>query len=237
MTTLTLAQRSDLSDLRSTFTQNRRVQIPHLLLDESALKIYRTLEKQSSWNLAWNYNGQHKDMDYGGVQAWTDSEKQQLDALIHEQAAHQFQYRYAAIPIYDIYQQNLMPNHFFNQIYEFVNSNAVLELARKVTGFNDIKFADIQATRYSKGHFLTMHDDAVEGKNRLAAYVINLTPNWKVDWGGALIFPNSDSGAAAWFPEFNVLNLFAVPQKHAVSVVSPFAPTDRYSLTGWFRRK
>ena len=235
MSSIQLATRNDLSVLAKTFQRHRRIQIPDLLTEPSANEILHSLEQQKEWNLAWNLNGQHRDLDYAGVDAWADNEKRKLDSLIFEQAAHEFQYRYAAVPIYDIYHQNLLPGHFFNEIYEFINSSKVIELVRKVTGYSDIKFADIQATRYSKGHFLTVHDDAVEGKNRLAAYVINLTPDWKEDWGGALIFPDSKSSAEAWFPQFNLMNLFAVPQKHAVTVVSPFTPRYRYSLTGWFR--
>ena len=34
-------------------------------------------------------------------------------------------------------------------------------------------------------------------------------------------------------PRFNALNVFAVPQPHSVSIVSPFAVGARYSVTGW----
>ena len=33
------------------------------------------------------------------------------------------------------------------------------------------------------------------------------------------------------------LNVFAVPQMHAVSTVAPFAGGPRYSVTGWWRAK
>lgn len=230
-----IANRSDLQQLGQIYKKNQRVQIKEFLELKSAQRIYNSLHSQTQWNLAWNLDGQHHDMDYSGVQEWSEPQKKKLDELIHQQAEHDFQYRYASVPIYDIYKQNLLPGHFFNTIYEFVNSDALLTIARKITGFDKIALADIQATRYSKGHFLTEHDDEVDGKHRLAAYVLNLTPKWKSDWGGALIFPDNNQQAEAWFPKFNVLNIFTVPQKHAVTVVSPFAPVHRYSLTGWFR--
>jgi Rps23 Pro-64 3,4-dihydroxylase Tpa1-like proline 4-hydroxylase len=37
----------------------------------------------------------------------------------------------------------------------------------------------------------------------------------------------------AWVPRFNALNVFAVPQPHAVSIVAPFAVGARCSVTGW----
>lgn len=232
---LAIAQDQNIDQLRANFGAQNRVQVVNFLTKSSADRIYQSLRDQQDWNLAWNKNGSHTDMNYEGVSRWTESQKKQLDEIIHKQAEHKFQYRYAAVPIHDIYHQNLLPGHFFNQLYEFINNPQTIQFVRDITGLDSIAFADAQATRYSKGHFLTEHDDFVEGKNRLVAYVINLTPKWKKDWGGALIFPDEDHKAEAWFPRFNVLNLLAVPQKHAVTVVSPFAPVHRYAITGWFR--
>jgi Rps23 Pro-64 3,4-dihydroxylase Tpa1-like proline 4-hydroxylase len=36
-------------------------------------------------------------------------------------------------------------------------------------------------------------------------------------------------------PKFNTLDLFAVPQQHSVSMVTPAAPVRRYAVTGWLR--
>lgn len=36
-------------------------------------------------------------------------------------------------------------------------------------------------------------------------------------------------------PGFDVLNVFAVPQRHAVTMVAPFAGAPRYSITGWWQ--
>ena len=92
------------------------------------------------------------------------------------------------------------------------------------------------ATAYGPGHFLTAHDDEVAGKKRHAAYVYNLTPTWRIDWGGLLLFHGADGHVARGFtPSFNALNLFAVPQPHSVSMVAPFAANRRYSVTGWLR--
>lgn len=235
LTEIKLAPFKSLKELRSEYQINARVQINDFLELDSAQQIYNSLKSQTQWNLAWNLNGEHQDMDYTSVQRWSETQKQKLDELIYEQASHDFQYRYSSVPIYDIYKNNLLPGHFFNSIYEFLNSEELLTLARTITGLDQILFADVQATRYSKGHFLTEHDDDVIGKKRLAAYVLNLTPKWRTDWGGGLIFPDENKPAEAWFPKYNALNIFTVPQKHAVSIVSPFATENRYSLTGWFR--
>lgn len=233
---LNLSTRVDLPDLNDTFTQHGRLQISAFLKEDSADKVFQTLKSQQQWNIVWNDNGKHVDMDYAGIMQLPKQKLAAIQNLIFEQARTDFQYFYANIPIYDLVLKQLLPDHFFHDIYHFINSEEVLELIRQVTGNHKIAFADAQATRYSAGHFLSEHDDDVAGKGRVAAYVLNLTPNWKADWGGALIFPNSEPGFTdALFPSYNVLNLFAVPQRHAVTMVSPFATENRYSITGWFR--
>ena len=107
-----------------------------------------------------------------------------------------------------------------------------------VTGEDRARYCDAQATRYRKSHFLTTHDDAVEGKDRLFAYVLNFTRDWRPDWGGELLFFDEAGHVAAGFtPTFNALNIFRVPQPHAVSFVAPFAQAPRLSITGWIRMK
>lgn len=65
---------------------------------------------------------------------------------------------------------------------------------------------------------------------------MNLSPDWRPDWGGLLMFEGADSHIEQGFvPSFNALNLFAVPARHFVSYVAPFAPRRRYSVTGWLR--
>jgi Rps23 Pro-64 3,4-dihydroxylase Tpa1-like proline 4-hydroxylase len=110
-------------------------------------------------------------------------------------------------------------------LYRWLNSKAGLQFLRKLTGDERCAYVDAQATRYRPGHFLTQHDDHAEGKDRLFAYVLNLTPQWIADWG------------AAYTPRWNALNILKVPQPHAVSVVAPFARGARHSITGWIRSR
>ena len=106
------------------------------------------------------------------------------------------------------------------------------------SAIKQVAFADAQATAYAPGDFLTGHDDAVGGKKRLAAYVFGLTPVWRVEWGGLLLFHGSDGDVDAGLaPRFNTLNVFAVPQTHSVSMVTRAAPSRRYSITGWLRAR
>ncbi len=235
--TISMNDRKDNAQLHDQYLKNRYVHINDFLLLEDAKNIHRQFASQKTWNLVWNNNGEHTDMNLEEVERWPAEQQQQLVALINQQAKTNFQYFYAAIPIYDICYNDQSSNGFFNSIYELVNSAKFIEITREITGHSKIQFADVQATRYSSGHFLKEHDDNVDGKGRIAAYVLNLTPTWQEDWGGALVLNSEDQErqAHALFPSFNALNIFDVPRRHSVSLVTPFAGAARFSITGWLR--
>jgi SM-20-related protein len=114
----------------------------------------------------------------------------------------------------------------------FLNSAESMALFRQLTSITAIARTDLMATRYAPGHFLTFHDD--EMAMRKAAFVINLTANWKPAWGGLLQFLSPEGQIVDTFvPQFNSLHLFTVPQSHSVSFVAPFAQKTRYAISGW----
>lgn len=81
-----------------------------------------------------------------------------------------------------------------------------------------------------------MHDDIDGPKKRIAAYVLNLTHDWSVEWGGILNFLDEDGHIAeGYVPRFNALNVFDVGVPHFVSYVAPYAQAPRLSITGWLR--
>ncbi len=109
-----------------------------------------------------------------------------------------------------------------------------LSLMRRLSGIDDIGRVYAQATMYSRGSFLLAHDDHVETEDRRIAYVINLTRNWRPDWGGLLHFTDAQGNVIdSFYPHFNSVSLFTVPQTHFVSYVPPFAGADRFAITGW----
>ena len=123
-------------------------------------------------------------------------------------------------------------------LLDLFNTEAFLSFARRLTGDDRIAFSDGQVTRYLPGHFLNRHSDANPRTERLYAYVLNLSPGWRAEWGGLLQFLDEGGEVTETFtPSFGALNVFAVPQMHAVSTVAPFAGGPRYSVTGWWRAK
>ena len=123
-------------------------------------------------------------------------------------------------------------------LLDLFNTEPFLAFARRLTGDDRIAFSDGQVTRYLPGHFLNRHSDANPKTERLYAYVLNLSPGWRAEWGGLLQFLDEGGEITETFtPSFGALNVFAVPQMHAVSTVAPFAGGPRYSVTGWWRAK
>lgn len=235
-TTLNLAPRPDVEQLEARYRERGRVQIRDFLDRSSAEAIHRCLAAFSQWNLVYTVNGRHQAASEAAIRRWPAAKRRRLERAIYGAAVDQFQYFYASVPIYEIYHQELLPGHLLNSVFQLLNSEPLIERVRTITGDPSIGFADAQATRYDRGHFLTCHDDEVAGKDRRAAYVLNLTPLWRVEWGGGLEFVDPQGNVdASLAPAFNVLNLFRVPTSHFVGVVAPFAGASRLSVTGWFR--
>lgn len=160
-----------------------------------------------------------------------------LEERIFAQARDGFQYRYEGlrVPEADDLDDDADPLACFARL---MDSEPMLDMLRRITGAPDIGFSDGHATAYSPGDFLTEHDDDVPGKGRVAAYVFGLTRVWRPEWGGILMFHEGDgSTVTGHVPRFNTLDLFAVPQQHSVSLVTPSAPVRRYAVTGWLRRE
>ena len=233
---LGVQRRVDIEQLARAFRRCGRVQIANFLEPDAANAIFDCLSGQSAWSMVFNVQGKHHDADASALESWSPEDRHKLLDIIHEQAATDFQYCYETLPIYDIYHKSLMKGHFVHTVFEFLNSPGFLSLMRRVTRDSEIAFADAQATRFRPGHFLTRHDDNVDGKCRRAAYVLNLSRNWSPDWGGILQFFGSDGNIDCGFtPAFNTLNLLRVPIEHSVGIVAPFATQNRISITGWLR--
>jgi Rps23 Pro-64 3,4-dihydroxylase Tpa1-like proline 4-hydroxylase len=218
------------------FSQHGYAHVRNVLPSENAKRIHKGLIEKTPWSLAFNNKGKHIDLSATQLATMSKQSVNQLQQAIYAQARDNFQYCYSSYPIYDADQAGLNPGHVLHQFYEWMNGEEFLQFARAATGFDDISFVDAQATRYMPGHFLTTHDDSVEGKKRRAAYIFNFTLDWRLDWGGHLqLLDDSGNVRRGLVPAFNTLNILAVPQRHSVSLVAPFAGGMRLSISGWFR--
>jgi SM-20-related protein len=221
-------------EIAQAFARDGRVHIPGILTPASAARVHRCLAQETEFCVVT------RDGD-GYVRLRPGAGPQQEAELMnraYSAAGDDFHYLYDNHPMSNEGEAYPDPSHYLAAVTRFLNSAPVLDFARAVTGSAAIDFAEAQATRYRAGHFLNLHDDSFGQKKRVAAYVLNMTPTWRLDWGGALLFPDWRSHLAEGYaPAFNALNIFAVPQPHLVGFVSPFADAHRLSITGWFRSR
>lgn len=177
----------------------------------------------------------HVDLPAAWLASLEPTQKQALGERVQASATDAFQYLYDNHPIYDLDQAG-QAEPVWSELIAFLNGEAFLSLMRAVTGEPRIALADAQLTRFRPAHFLNQHDDSADGKQRYFAYVLGLTPGWRIDWGGLLAFHGDDGNVAeAFTPRFNTLSLLKVPAPHSVTQVALSAGADRLSVTGWLR--
>lgn len=226
----------DLVALRRQFGAKDRLHVAGFLTDNSITTILEALDEDIPWNTVFNQNSKHFDLHPTQLDAMTGEQHDQLRQTIYAQAQRGFQYWYQNYPIYDAVKSGNNPDLGIHGIYDFVNSEPFLQFVTDVTGIENLDYADCQATAFGPNHFLTSHHDGIEQKNRQLAYVINLTPSWKPDWGGALVFYDGAGNISEGFlPHPNCINILRVPVPHSVQMVAPFAGARRLSITGWIR--
>lgn len=233
---LQLGPRNDLGVAARIFATAGRVHLPAILKHEGAVALHGWLASECPWRLHYTRGEQHFDLLPGEVAAMSAQALTDLHRTTMAEARVRFACIYRSFRDSDLQADPAFAGSAFAAACRFVSSTEFLALARAITGIQAITHIDAQATRYDVGDFLTTHTDDVAGKHRVAAYVLNLTPQWSVDWGGILHFVARDGHVMEGYtPTFNALNVFRVPQLHSVSLVTPFSPRARYSITGWFR--
>jgi len=226
----------DMNGLKKRFAEHRRIRIPRILTEDSAERVARCLTSDVDWHLVFSEGDRTHTLYPEQVREMSEEDRQKVRRIAAGQAEKGFQFLYNDYNIYDYYLNGKNMGHFLHRFHEFVNTQTFLEFIRELSGLETISFADSQATAFGPGHFLGLHHDQVEGKNRKLSYSFNFTRTWQVDWGGILQFPDLDGNVEDGFiPAFNALDIFEVPQEYSVSYVAPFCPALRYSITGWLR--
>lgn len=233
---LRLAPSIDVEALADRFARTGRVQIAPFLDEADATALAAHLLARDDWRQVMNAGEKVYESVPAVLATLTDAQRARLEEVMNAVARDGFQYRYQSIRVSDDRAERAALDDPLAAFARFMASAPLLDLLARVTGAADINFADAQATKYENGDFLTGHDDGVAGKNRRAAYVFGLTSRWRAEWGGLLLFHGGSGGVAeGYVPAFNTLSLFAVPQPHSVSQVTPWAGGPRLSITGWLR--
>lgn len=224
----------DLAAIRRTYEEEGRVRV-YRLLEDGAVELYEHLLARQDWIHLIASDEGVLELDPVARKRLSKTEWARIEARAQERVRDAFQYRYLALRVPSPEEERGRTD-LVTEFARLMRSDAMLELLRAATGHGDMTFTDGQATAYGDGDFLTGHDDGVAGKNRLCAYVFGLTPHWRIEYGGLLLFHGEhDRTVSGLAPRFNSLDLFRVPQQHSVSMVTPAAPHRRLAITGWLR--
>lgn len=125
-------------------------------------------------------------------------------------------------------------NPALRQVFEMMSSERLMGAIQKITDLPVGSVETIFASRYLTGDFLDPHTDAAPGDLRQLAFVINLSKDWDVSWGGNLIIDNVHTVT----PQFNNLIMFDVRgpgRLHYVSPVTDKTDETRLAVSGWLQ--
>lgn len=217
------------------FKTSGRLHIPDILTPAASRVMHQILSATQEWTRSIHlHEGQDVDLPVSELDQMSDSERVAFERSLTASSSDSLQYVFDTVRISAAITDGRPVSAPMVAVHRFVNSAPFLRFVSQVSGMTDLAFADVMATRYLRGHFLTAHGDENPRERRRLAYVLNMTPQWRADWGGILMFLDDDGHVAeGYVPAFNALNLFSVPQTHAVSLVSHLASTPRLSVTGW----
>lgn len=121
---------------------------------------------------------------------------------------------------------------------KWLKSDEILKFLNELSGFEVNEFSTMFASRYSEGCFLSPHHDDTLGS---IGFVLQLTKNWKPQWGGILHFLDDNRQVIEYseVPTFNTLTLFHIPEGrgkwHYVSHVNPGITSHRIAYSGWYK--
>ena len=228
--TFNINQNLDLDKIQQDYSVDLRVRINDFLPEDQAQSLSQCLAKLSSYRHAFVLGRNFGEATDEDLRALPAHERTKLMSDIMKQAASGVGFWY------ERHKVTLDDDGVLGDMFNWLNSDALLETIAKITSIPQYGSAIAQATRYQRGDFLTRHQDNVTKERRKVAFVINLPPRWHPDWGGLLQFYElNGTPRDAWNPDFNSLSLFDVSHVHSVTSVSSFAPEARLAVSGWFQ--
>lgn len=210
-----------------------RVQVREFLQPGAADALATCLLQEVPWQLAERSTGASRTSGRGAYP--DDAALQALLGIAYERASEQYQFAYDSYMLVRAAKEGWDPQLLVHHLLPFFNDSQFITFARCLSGDPGIERVSAQCTRYRSGHFLMPHEDLDEQEGRRYAYVLNLSRDWRADWGGQLQFlDDNDTVLDTFLPNWNSLSLFRVPQRHQVTLVSPWARQPRLAITGWW---
>jgi SM-20-related protein len=211
-----------------------RVLIRDVLDVSSAQQLTDTLLSGLDWELTTRFQGETRNVAHAKLHQMSAAQREQLRDAILRGAKQDFQFEFLEYSLRDANLEALGQQHVLVHLLNALRGDVGKALFCKLLGLEGIAHITAFVSRYEQGHFLMPHTDHVTGEQREAAFVLNLSPRWKPEWGGLLQFIGVHGDVTETFvPHHNTLSLFKVPQPHMVSFLTPLAESPRLAVAGW----
>ena len=123
----------DRDALKKAFAVDQRIQISHFLDADSAKSLFDAYSA-IPWRLVLNEGEQHFDIAPEQLSALSSEKLKLLTDGARERSRSQFQYMYKNYPVADIATGAGLPSGPIKGMYEFMNSDNVLDLLNELTG-------------------------------------------------------------------------------------------------------
>jgi Rps23 Pro-64 3,4-dihydroxylase Tpa1-like proline 4-hydroxylase len=231
----------DLTSLGIEFKKKNRILIADFLDQKFAESVYTgflDLSKKNLWFQS-NYGNQtHFDKGLFGQNAVNEHfcykyEKYPLTNL-NVTDILKIDSRRKGINYNDNLNLEIPEDHPLKQLVNFLNSNEINQFISTLTGFklgesNLVSFA----SKYTRGDF---HAPIIEENQRILYFILYMTKNWLINWGGNLVILDSNCSKVLenYTPEFNQMIIFDSISPHAVLPVSMYSQEKRYAIEGWY---
>jgi Rps23 Pro-64 3,4-dihydroxylase Tpa1-like proline 4-hydroxylase len=228
----------EVEGLRERFARTGRLQIRNAFHPDTAERLHRCLMQEMPWMLAYNDGETPSYLRKEDMATMTPDQQGAFMQKIFANAAQNFQYVYLDFPVSGTAKVEGQRKFYTHDVLTFLGGEEFQSVLRSLTGYERPLQVDSHATCFQAGHFLTVHDDLVNKNDpRVFAYVVNMTKDWRGDWGAKTEFFDAEGNVIESFiPVFNSITVFRVPQPHSVTFVPPFCPARRVAMTGWFFR-
>lgn len=114
---------------------------------------------------------------------------------------------------------------------------AIKEFIAREMGYENPVLGENFISCYEPGDFLSTHGDKQKGG---CAFILNLTKDWRPEYGGLLNIKQEENIYHTVAPSFNTLVIMDLGdggRDHFVSEVTKYAPHARIAISGWYEDK
>ena len=218
----------DFEKYKNIFEKNKKVKIENLLITKVAEILFKHALTEKNWILSTGH-------DATKYEKRINKQFEKANAIQIKKIQDKFKNDHFSY-IFLRSMNNIKPSFLEYTLRKNMGSEEFIHYLNKITNLNLTKLNTLFLSKYKGGNFLSPHSDNGNGK---LAFVLNLTKNWKPQYGGILHFMNEEKTEIieSYIPLFNNLMLFEVPEggiPHFVSHVVPYVKQERYSITGWY---